>query len=222
MFDAGKWARAADEFNWVVLNNPAGVRVIDAQFHYAECLFHQKKYVEAQVEFERLLRRWSATRHQERARYYIAQCLVEQSPNYYHDQAATIEAISELQQFIEEYSTSEFVGEIETLIAELRAKLAQKNYESGHLYLKLEQYNAARQYFEQVLDRYYDTPFADPARVGTILAHILAGDMAAAEAFFQAQENEFTSEAELEDARRLISLGPGKKRGLQFFLRYLR
>ena len=103
LFEKEKWARAAEDFNWVVLNNPAGNLAVKAQYYYAECLYRQKNYVEAQIEFERLLRRWVDSEHMVEARYRIVQCLVAQSPSYYFDQNTTLDAINELQLFIDDF-----------------------------------------------------------------------------------------------------------------------
>ncbi len=70
-FEKGRWAKATVDFSWVVLNNPAGNLAAEAQYYNAECLYQQKLYVEAQVEFERLLRRWAQSQHQGAARYRI-------------------------------------------------------------------------------------------------------------------------------------------------------
>ena len=51
LFAKEKWGNAAEEFNWVVLNNPAHDLAAEAQYFYAECLYQQRLYVEAQLEF---------------------------------------------------------------------------------------------------------------------------------------------------------------------------
>ena len=41
----------------------------------------------------------------------------------------------------------------------MREKLGQKLYETGILYLKLEEYESAKMTFQLVMDQYYDTSF---------------------------------------------------------------
>ncbi|MEE9161458.1 MAG: outer membrane protein assembly factor BamD [Candidatus Neomarinimicrobiota bacterium] len=219
LFEREKWARAAEEFNWVVLNNPAGNLAAEAQFFYAECLYQQRLYVEAQIEFERLLRRWATTEHLVEARYRIVQALVAQSPNYYFDQRATDDAIDELQDFIEEFPDAPQREEAEGLIGQLRGKIAQKYYESGRLYLKWHRPSPARVYFEMVLAQYYDTPFADEARVGTVVSYILAEDMAAAEAYLEENVDKFQEAKLLSEARHFITIAREGKFDLAFYLR---
>ena len=43
----------------------------------------------------------------------------------------------------------------------LRSRKAEKVYETGRLYLKLKEFDSAIIYFNDVIDNYYDTEFAD-------------------------------------------------------------
>lgn len=219
LFEKKKWTRAADEFNWVVIKNPAGNLAAEAQYYYAECLYQQKQYVEAQVEFERLLRRWAGTEHLVEARYRIVQCLVAQSPSYYYDQKATLEAIDELQAFIDDFPDSADRDAAEKLITELRLRIARKYYESGRLYLKWRQPPPARVYFDTVLSKYYDTAYADEARVGIVVSYILEEDLEGARTYLEENGARFTDQALKEEAHRYIDMARKGKFDLSFYIR---
>ncbi len=206
LFEKERWARAAEDFNWVVLNNPAGNLAAEAQYYYAECLYQQQLYVEAQIEFERLLRRWASTEYLVDARYRIVQSLVAQSPSYYFDQRSTEDAINELQDFIEDFPATPQRAEAEQLIAELRDKMAQKIYESGRLYLKWRRTDPARLYFDTVLTQYYDTPYADEARLGTLVAFIIEEDLAGARNYLDENGVRFQAEELRREAERLLEI----------------
>ncbi len=220
-FEKERWSRAAEDFNWVVLNNPAGSLATEAQYYYAVSLFQQKKYVEAQIEFERLLRRWSDTEHLVDARYHIVQCLVLQSPRYFYDQEATLDAVNELQAFIDDFPESTQREEAEVLIDELRLKIARKSYESGRLYLKWrpEGLPSARLYFEKVLSQYYDTAYADKARVGIVVSYLLQDDVEAARAYLEENEARFTDKELLSEVQRYIEMAQRGKFDLSFYIR---
>ncbi len=219
LFEREKWSRAAEKFNWVVLNNPAGNLAVEAQYYYAECIYQQEQYVEAQLEFERLLRRWAGTEHQVQARYRIAQCLVAQSPGYQRDQSATLEAIDELQSFIDDFPTSEYRLEAEEQITQMRLKLAHKHYESGRQYLKWGRLTSARLYFEMVLAQYYDTPYADQARVGIIIAHILDEDLEGAADYHATEKDRFRDHSRWGEAGGYIQQAREEKFDLALFKR---
>ncbi len=204
LFEKEKWLRASEHFNWVVLNNPAGNLAAEAQYYYAECVYQQEQYVEAQLEFERLLRRWAGSKHRIEARYRIALCLVSQSPTYHHDQTSTIDAIDELQAYIEDFPDSDRRQDTEELITQMRLKLAQKHYESGRQYLKWRRNTSARLYFAMVLEQFYDTPFADQARVGYVVSYLLEDDPVAAEEYLSLEKERFDDDQQWEEARGYI------------------
>lgn len=219
LFESEKWARAAEKFNWIVLNNPAGNLAVEAQYYYAECIYRQEQYVEAQLEFERLLRRWAGTERQAQVRYRITQCLVAQSPAYQRDQNATLDAIDELQAFIDDFPDSEYRLEAEEQILQMRMKLARKHYESGRLYLKWGRLVSARLYFDKVLAQYYDTPYADQARVGIIISHILDEDLEGAAAYHAAEKDRFRDHSVWEQAADYIQRAREEKFDLALFKR---
>lgn len=221
-FENKKWSRAADDFNWVVLNNPAGNLAAEAQYYYAECIFQQELYVEAQLEFERLLRRWPGTEHRDVARYRIVQSLVAQSPNFYYDQQATVDAIEELQAFIDDFPDSDHREEAAQSIGELRLKIANKYYETARLYLKWDQSPAARLYLEMILSQYYDTPYADKARVAMVISYIIEEDLDAAQAYLEQEGDNISDEVLRGEAERFVNLAREDKFDLLFYRRLYR
>ena len=50
----------------------------------------------------------------------------------------------------------------------LRKKLAKKLYETGVLYMKMDEFEPARMSFNRVLDDYYDTDVVQEAHIGVI------------------------------------------------------
>lgn len=57
-------------------------------------------------------------------------------------------------------------------MSELKDKLAYKDYKSGELYMKLENYKSAAMYFHNVTENYIESEWADDAMVGEIEALI--------------------------------------------------
>jgi len=109
------------------------------------------------------------------ARYKRGMCYYELSPAWNLDQEYTKKAIDEFQGMLEYYPFDPRVSDAEARIRELNTKLAKKIYESGVIYMKMEYYRAAGLSFDQVLERYHDTPYAEPAllRKGEVLLYRL-------------------------------------------------
>mgnify|MGYP003329957219 CR=1 FL=1 len=83
------------------------------------------------------------------------------SPKYFRDQTYSEKAIEKLQEFIDDYPNSDKREKAQEDILILRDKLSHKAYESGILYMKMEEYKAAILAFKQVTDLYYDTDFVE-------------------------------------------------------------
>ena len=72
------------------------------------------------------------------------------------------------------------------------------------MYLKLEEYESALIYFRSVLNNYYDTSFADDARIGIIFTHILNDNQQGANSYFKAEKDRFLSPSKYEEAEVLL------------------
>ena len=71
--------------------------------------------------------------------------------------------------------------------------------------LSLEEYESALIYFRLVLNHYYDTNFADDARIGIIFTHILNKNRQGAISYFQAEKNRFIKPTKYSEAESLIN-----------------
>lgn len=211
-FEKKKYYRAQEEFEYVLLRGKHTELGDDAQFYLAESYFLNKEYILAISEYERLVRQMTYSPFVEEARWRICQSYFKKSPKYYHDQDYTVKAIDKLQEFIEDYPNSDFREIAVETIGTLRDKLARKVYESGILYIKLEEYNSAITYFEDLLLTYYDTLLADQARVKIIEVYIKENSLEDAQKFLDQNESKFQNKKLLKTAKSLIADGQSKKR----------
>ncbi len=156
---------AIDNFNMVLLNSPGGELADDAQYYLGECYFLKKDYLLAVSEYQQLTERYSYSPLVEQGYYKIALSYFEQSPKYPLEQVSTLRALQQFQDFIDAYPASEFRPEAEQKIIEIRDKLARKVYESGVLYRKIEQFEAAIFYQDKMLEEFYDTKWVVPANL---------------------------------------------------------
>jgi len=154
---------AIDDFKIVALQYQ-GSRVADsAQFYMGECRFLREEYILAAFEYDVLVRTMPSSVFVSRARFRRATCYYELSPRWKLDQNYSKKAIDEYQAFIEYHPSDTLVAQAEARISELNTKLAEKDYENGITYMHMEYYKAATFYFDLVLDKYHDTPYAEPA-----------------------------------------------------------
>jgi len=184
LLDKKKYLRAQEEFNDLVIRGTHSDLGDDSQFYLAESYFLNKEYLLAVAEYDRLIRRMGFSPYVEKSRWRVCQSYVKESPKYYKDQTNTQKALSKLQEFIDDYPNSEFKEEANTQISELRNKLAYKEYATGVLYIKMEEYQSAIISFEFLIDNYYDTEVLEKGHVGIIRCYSLMDEFNKAESYY--------------------------------------
>ena len=120
------------------------------------------------------------------------------------DQSATYDALEELQIFIEEYPNSKYDSEATEKIESLRNKLALKKYEIAKLYIKSENFDSAKIYLDQLLNQYYDTDYADDARIGHTIIFLMTEGLTAADRYLSDNEKKFNLELKYLEARNIV------------------
>ena len=64
---------------------------------------------------------------------------------------------TDLQEFVDNFSSSPYKDKAIIMINDLRDRIARKYYETGRLYLKMNNYDSALYYYNLLLRDYYDT-----------------------------------------------------------------
>jgi outer membrane protein assembly factor BamD len=165
LFNNGDYLDAIEDFKIVTLQFQGSSVADAAQYYLAECRYERGEYILAAYEYETLLRTMPTSQYAAKARFKRAMCYYRLSPPSYLDQDYTRKAIDEFQAFIEYSPTDSLVHDAESKIMELNAKLAKKDYDDGVQYMRMDYYKAAIVYFESVLEKYHDTPYAELAQL---------------------------------------------------------
>ena len=163
-----KYLKAQTDFKNVLLRGTGSDLGDDAQYYLGEAFFRNKEYLLAIAEYEKLTRRMGFSPFVEDARFKICEAYTIESPEYYHDQEYTEKALERYQEFLDDYPNSKFIDEVLSSIGSLREKLGRKLYETGVLYIKLEEYESAKMTFQLVIDQYYDTSIINYAYQGMV------------------------------------------------------
>ncbi len=144
----------------------------EAQFLLAESYFKNKQYLLAASEYERYISYYPQDQRRQEVEFNRALSYYQQSPRYRLDQGPTMRAIELFQLFNNNYPNSPFINESAQKIDELRNKLALKTYESGQFYLRTLRYKAATIYFDQTIDLYPETRWAESALLKIIETYV--------------------------------------------------
>lgn len=168
IFDDEDYLEASNQFTVVVLRYPGSSVADSAQYYLAESQFKMDEYLVAASEYEKLINNYSRSPLVPVAQFKMADCYFELSPRAALDQEYTEKAIRAFQSFIEDFPTHKLRTDAEKKIALLRDKLAKKKYLSAEIYRKMRKYRAALIYYNEVLDKYYDSSWTDEAMLGKI------------------------------------------------------
>ena len=216
LFENKKYLRAKSEFEFLIFNNPGSKRAILSQFYYSECLFYLNDYNEAIKQYEKFISISTDSKLITISKFLICKAYFNLSQEYYKDQTDTRIAINKCQSFIEEFSLLDdvqfeihdisvnLIFECEEMIKKLRAKLSKKNLESGKLYLRIEKYDAAIEYFNLILTEFYDSPYIDDAIYHIVLINLLQNNQSTAERFLKLYEKDFIDSEKLKNTKKLF------------------
>ena len=172
-----KYLNAQIDFKNIVIRGTGTDLGDDAQYYLAEAYFRNKEFLLAVAEYEKLTRRMGFSPFVEDSRFKICEAYRIESPKYYHDQEYTEKSLQRYQEFLDDYPNSKFTNEVLTSIEILREKLGRKLYESGILYMKMEEFDSAELSFQKTIDLYYDTKILNKAIQGKIKAIAKKGNL---------------------------------------------
>ena len=184
-FEEEKYVKSSQQFNIIVERASHTDLGDDALFFLAESYFLNEDYDLALIEFEKLVSRMGFSPYIEKSRWRICETLMLLSPNFYHDQDSSLKAITQIQEFLDDFPNSEYSKDADKLINELRTRLAEKNMETGKLYIKLKAYDSAMSSYEVVVNEYYDTKFFNDANMEIIRCLVLLNKSDEAKQFLE-------------------------------------
>lgn len=176
LYEEGKYDDAAYGFDLVTRMGRGTNFSKDAQFYLAESYYADKQYILAASEYQRFVSYYPRDEKRQEVEYKLAMCYYQQSPRYRLDQTPTRRAIELFQLFNTKYPDSERVVESAERIDELRNKLARKAFEAGEFYLRTNRYLAASIYFDQVVDQYPESMWAERSLLKQIETYIIYAD----------------------------------------------
>ena len=165
-----KYSKAKQELEYIIFNDPLSKYANKAQFYLAESEFYLKNYKDAMLEYNNYLKQpFQELQLTIKAEYMLCKCWYELSNDVLRDQTSTYVALDKLQYYIEKKTMKGYSDEISDMIKNLRNKLAQKEFDTANLYFQLEQYEAAKVYFKNIINEFYDTDYINDALLNIAL-----------------------------------------------------
>jgi outer membrane protein assembly factor BamD len=115
----------------------------EVYYLYAYSYYGTEEYLLAGYHFNNFVQTYALSPKKEEASYMSAVCQFKKAMPFELDQTPTNNAINSLQVFINQYPNSEYVGDCNKKIDQLRARVLNKVYESAKLYYNLGYYQSA-------------------------------------------------------------------------------
>ena len=184
-----KYLQAQSDFKNVLIRGTGTDLGDDAQYYLGEAFYRNKEYLLAISEYEKLTRKMGYSPFVEDARFKICEAYSIESPRYYHDQEYTLKALERYQEFLDDYPNSKLLDDVLSSIGILREKLAKKAFETGILYMKMDEYESAKLAFQIVIDEFYDTSFLVLAQKEMVISLAKNREIDNALAFLELNKN---------------------------------
>ncbi len=143
----------------------------EVNYYFAMAHYKMRNYTLASHYFKSFANAFPRSTHAEEFAFLSAYCLYLDSPRYSLDQTNTLQAIRELQRFINRYPASERVDDSNQLIDELRYKLEKKRFNTGKLFINISDYMAAATTFDTFNKDFPDSKYREEATFLIIKAH---------------------------------------------------
>ena len=113
------------------------------------------------------------------------------------DRSYTEKALERYREFLDDFPESEHSLVVTESMGALRNKLAKKLYETGVLYMKLDEFEPARMSFDQVLEQYYDTDIVENTHYEVIQSYLREGSVKKAEKHWLTKGKEYIVQEDL-------------------------
>ncbi|HIP36698.1 MAG TPA: outer membrane protein assembly factor BamD [Crocinitomix sp.] len=123
-------------------------------YYYCKSNYYLEDYYLASYYFRRFINQYPNSKYTEECQFLSAMCSVHNSPDYSLDQTETLNAIDQLQIFIDMYPYSDKIDTSNQIMDRLNLKLEKKDFEAAKLYYHTENYKAAVNAFKNLRQKY--------------------------------------------------------------------
>jgi len=154
---------AIEIFTKVIENSNYGPFAPKAQYKLGLVLKSLMRYYEAEEAFNKVISTYPDSEWVEAAKFQIAACRASLSKGSDYDQEATREAKEKFEEFAQEHPDAVLSRDAEANINQLKEKEAESAYNIGRFYEKQKAWEAARVYYNDVVNNYSASPWAAKA-----------------------------------------------------------
>ncbi len=147
------------------------------QLYYYYCMsnYYLGDYYLASYYFRRFINQYPNSKYTEECQFLSAICSVKNSPEYSLDQTETLNAIDQLQVFVDMYPYSNRIDTCNQIMDKLNLKLETKDFDASKLYYQTENYKAAVVAFNIFLQKHPKSVYKEEAMYLLVLSQYELG-----------------------------------------------
>jgi outer membrane protein assembly factor BamD len=201
-YNAGRYRRAAELLGQFVPNATGDPRLKGALMALGRSNLEIRDYVTATAQFLRVATEFARDPEATDARFGLCDAYHRLSPRPQLDPEYTHAAITYCESFASIYPGTPQAAQATAWVAEMRGKLAEKQYENGFFYFRRGLYDAAVVYFNDVLTQFPETQWAPTSLLRLVEAY---GRMGYREEEAAARERLLRDFAQSPEARNLAA-----------------
>lgn len=168
LYKAGKYKKALKLMEQIVPAYRGKPQAERLMFMYSDTYFKMGDYYLAGYQFERFETSYPKSDSVETASFKSAMSYYELSPRFSLDQEDTKKALDKLQAFINTYPNTQYRGEANELVSELRSKIERKDITVARQYLKISDYKPAIGAFDNFISDHPGSSFRKDAFFGRL------------------------------------------------------
>lgn len=139
-------------------------------YYYCKGNYELGDYYLASYYFRRFINLYPSSIYTEECQFLSALCSVHNSPEYALDQTETLNALDQLQIYIDMYPESERIDTCNIIMDKLHFKIETKKFESAKLYYHTENYKAAVVAFNNIISKYPNSIYKEEVLYFTVLS----------------------------------------------------
>ncbi|HLL81658.1 MAG TPA: outer membrane protein assembly factor BamD [Longimicrobium sp.] len=174
-YEARRFGRAAELLQTWADASAGDARLPEGLYALARARMETDEQLMAATTFLRIVTEYPAHARQEDARFGVCEAYRTLSPRTALDQQNTETALLYCGSYVEYYGQTARSDRARLWVAELRDKLARKQYEAGMWYFRRGAFDASVIYFQRAATEYPDTPTAPQALLQMALAYDRVG-----------------------------------------------
>jgi len=160
-FDKGKYYRAAQIFELLLMDVKGTAQDDTVQFYLGLSNYKYGDYIIAEANFKEFAATFTRSPFTEEAQFLRIECLYKGTYRYELDQVPTYKTMAAINEYLYEHPNSTNLRRCRDMLVDLQERLDRKSYEAAKLYYTIEDYKSAAYALKNTLKENADNQYRE-------------------------------------------------------------